>query len=114
MPATTRVPRQRASSTSFLFSRDERSRIGGRTVIAVERPTPGRWDQLRPVTGQEIKATTVIGMDIDDAAAKVRAGPPKNEDDQGIDARAGVLPLAVAVGEPGVSTPDHLKDWRLG
>ena len=80
----------------------------------VERLTPGRWHELRPVTSQEIKATTVIGMDIDDAAAKVRTGPPKNEDDQGIDARAGVLPLAVAVGEPGVSTPDYLKDWRLG
>ena len=62
-------------------------------------------------------------MDIDDAVAKVRTGPPKDdEDDQGLDVWAGVLPLGVAVGEPepdprlkpGVPTPDYLKDWRLG
>ncbi len=62
-------------------------------------------------------------MNIDEAVAKVRAGPPKDdEDDYGLDAWAGVLPLGVAVGtpepdprlEPGVPTPDYLKDWRLG
>ena len=62
-------------------------------------------------------------MDIDDAVAKGRTGPPKDdEDDQGLDVWAGVLPLGVATGapepdprlKPGVSTPDYLKDWRLG
>ncbi len=89
----------------------------------VERLTPGRWRELRPVTAQEIKATTVIAMDIDDAVAKVRTGPPSDdEDDYGLDVWAGVLPFAVAVGKPepdprlkpGVPTPDYLKDWRLG
>ncbi len=89
----------------------------------VERLTPGRWHELRPVTSQEIKATTVIGMDIDDAVAKVRTGPPKDdEDDYGLDVWAGVLPIGVAVGapepdprlKPGVPAPDYLEDWRLG
>jgi nitroimidazol reductase NimA-like FMN-containing flavoprotein (pyridoxamine 5'-phosphate oxidase superfamily) len=89
----------------------------------VERLTPGRWDELRPVTSQEIKATTVIGMEIDEAAAKVRTGPPKDDEpDYDLDVWAGVLPFGVAVGEPEpdprlkprVAVPAYLKDWRLG
>ena len=88
----------------------------------VERLTPGRWDELRPLTTQELKATTVIGMDIDEAVAKVRTGwPIDDEDDYDLDVWAGVVPLGVAAGEPepdprlkpGVPTPDYLKDWRL-
>ncbi len=88
----------------------------------VERLTPGRWDELRPLTTQELKATTVIGMDIDEAVAKVRTGGPiDDEDDYDLDVWAGVVPLGVAAGKPepdprlkpGVPTPDYLKDWRL-
>ena len=89
----------------------------------VERLTPGRWAELRPLTTPELKATTVIGMDIDEAVAKVRTGGPiDDEDDYDLGVWAGVVPLGVAVGEPepdprlkpGVPTPDYLKDWRLG
>jgi hypothetical protein len=100
---------------------DEASKLAALKAF-VERLTPGRWDELRPVTKQEIKASTVIGMDIEEAVAKVRSGGPvDDEDDYGLDVWAGVVPLGVAVGEPepdprlkpGVPTPDYLKDWRL-
>jgi len=44
----------------------------------MEHLFPGRWDALRPVTAQELKATTVVAMEIEEAAAKVRTGPPRS------------------------------------
>ena len=40
----------------------------------VESQFPGRWDMLRPVTAQELKGTTVLGMPIDECSAKIRSG----------------------------------------
>ena len=34
---------------------------------------PGRWDMLREMTGQELKATTILSMEIDEASAKVNS-----------------------------------------
>ena len=45
----------------------------------VERLYPGRWRELRPVNRQELKATTVLGMHIEEASAKVRTGPPVDD-----------------------------------
>ncbi len=67
----------------------------------VERMYPGRWAELRPVTSQELKATTVLRMPILEGSAKIRTGPPK--DDEG-DYRwpvwAGVLPVHAVLGAP--------------
>src|SRR3954447_15264170 len=41
---------------------------------------PGRWETLRPITPQELKATSVLWMDIEEASAKVRAAPPADVD----------------------------------
>ena len=88
----------------------------------VERLFPGRWAELRPVTPQELKATTVLGMDIAEAAAKVRTGPQvDDEDDYALDVWAGVLPLRLTAGapvadprlKPGVPLPDYLKGFDL-
>ena len=37
---------------------------------------PGRWDHLRPVTDKELKSTTVLGLALDEASAKIRTGMP--------------------------------------
>ena len=42
----------------------------------VERLLPGRWPELRPPTPQEIKATTVLWMDLEEVSAKIRTGRP--------------------------------------
>ncbi|MEE8534586.1 MAG: pyridoxamine 5'-phosphate oxidase family protein, partial [Kiloniellales bacterium] len=87
-----------------------------------ERMTPGRWAELRPPTGQEIKATTVLSLELDEVAAKVRDGPPSDEkEDYGLDIWAGVVPTSVAVGapepdprlKPGIGAPPYLAGIRL-
>ncbi|MBI2753572.1 MAG: pyridoxamine 5'-phosphate oxidase family protein [Betaproteobacteria bacterium] len=67
----------------------------------VERLYPGRWEQLRPVSRQELKATTVLGMHIEEASAKVRTGPPVDEEeDYSLPIWGGVIPIRRALGEP--------------
>ena len=87
-----------------------------------ERLFPGRWRELRPVTAQEVKATMVLSMPISEAVAKVRTGPPVDDDeDYALDVWAGVLPLQVMAGrpvsdprlKPGVPVPDYLSAFDL-
>lgn len=59
-----------------------------------ERLSPGRWDGLRPVTAQELKATSVLAMTITEASAKVRTGPPGDDaEDVSWPIWGGVLPV---------------------
>jgi len=60
-----------------------------------ERLAPGRWSQLRPMTDQEYKATTLLEMEIEDAAAKVRAAPPGDGEESEWPIWAGVAPLRI-------------------
>ncbi len=67
----------------------------------VERLFPGRWAELRPPTRQELKATTVLWMDLDEVSAKIRTGPPiDDEPDYALPVWAGVLPLSATTGAP--------------
>ena len=68
----------------------------------MERIAPGRLAEVRGNTDQEIKATTVVSMPIEEAAAKVRTGPPidDEEDYDAVDAWAGVLPIRQIWGAP--------------
>jgi hypothetical protein len=84
----------------------------------VERLYPGRWRELRPVTRQELKAVTVLGMPIEEASAKIRTGPPVDEDeDYALPIWAGVLNLGLRAGPieddprlaPGTRRPDRLN-----
>lgn len=60
----------------------------------VEHIVPGRWDDVRPPTANELKATAVAAMSIDEASAKVRSGGPvDDEEDYSLDAWAGVIPF---------------------
>lgn len=66
-----------------------------------EQIAPGRWADARRPTKKELKATTVISIPIDVAAAKVRTGPPLDDDeDYALPIWAGVLPLTLEVGKP--------------
>lgn len=67
----------------------------------VERLYPGRWRELRPVTRQELKATTVLGMAIGEASAKLRTGPPADDDkDYALPIWAGVVPVRMVADAP--------------
>lgn len=84
---------------------------------------PGRWPTLRPMTEQELKATTVLSLRIDEASAKVRTGPPKDdEEDYALPIWSGVLPVWTEVGTaeddprnlPGIVLPEHATSFRFG
>ncbi len=75
-----------------------------------ERLYPGRWDALRPVQPQELKATTVLAMDLTAAVAKVREGMPLDDDDDyALPIWAGVLPVQTTVLAP-LSDPRNQPD----
>ena len=58
---------------------------------------PGRWEMLRPATTQEIKATTILSMEIDEGSAKIRTGPPGDDEaDYALPIWAGVIPVVRA------------------
>lgn len=85
----------------------------------VERMFPGRWAELRPATDKELKATTVLGMPLGEAAAKVRSGPPVDDaGDYALPIWAGVVPVRSLRGEPsddgrlasGTRLPANLAD----
>jgi nitroimidazol reductase NimA-like FMN-containing flavoprotein (pyridoxamine 5'-phosphate oxidase superfamily) len=61
----------------------------------------GRWDDVREPTEQELKATTVLSLSLAEASAKVRSGPPvDDEEDYALHVWAGVLPLKTFAGAP--------------
>ena len=82
---------------------------------------PGRWESLRPVKQEEIDLTTVLKLDIVEASAKLRSGPPvDDEEDYALPIWAGTLDLCapVATANPdkrllaGVATPTHVTRYR--
>ncbi|MGI9186068.1 MAG: pyridoxamine 5'-phosphate oxidase family protein, partial [Gaiellales bacterium] len=87
------------------------------TAVAVEEPAeklaalealtnqlvPGRWEQTKPPSRQELKATMILRMPIDETSAKVRVGEPTSHDEdlpEWSRTWAGVLPITQQVGEP--------------
>jgi uncharacterized protein len=65
---------------------------------------PGRWEEVRPVTARELSGTSVLALSINEASAKVRTGPPvDDEEDLTWPVWAGVIPLAL---QPGPPAPD--------
>ncbi|MGH9185395.1 MAG: pyridoxamine 5'-phosphate oxidase family protein [Acidimicrobiales bacterium] len=72
--------------------------------VISEHVAPGRWEEVRPPSATELKATTVLGLPLVEASAKVRTGAPLDEeDDYDLPVWAGVLPLRMVAGQP---TPD--------
>jgi uncharacterized protein len=89
----------------------------------VERMYPGRWEMLRPMNGQEFKATTVLSLPLNEASAKVRTGGPKDdEEDYALPIWAGVIPLKLEVFPPieddrnlaGLDPPAHVGQVTIG
>ncbi|HYB10720.1 MAG TPA: pyridoxamine 5'-phosphate oxidase family protein [Alphaproteobacteria bacterium] len=88
-----------------------------------ERLFPGRWKEIRGPNEQEIKATKVLWMELEEVSAKVRTGPPvDDEPDYALPCWAGVLPLSIATGVPvpdprlpsGTPLPAYFAGFKLG
>jgi len=66
-----------------------------------EQVIPGRWNDVREPTEQELRATTVLSLPLVEVSAKVRTGPPiDDDDDYALNVWAGVLPLKIEAGAP--------------
>jgi len=87
----------------------------------VEHIVPGRWPDVRAPTENELKATSVLAIAIDEASAKIRSGgPADDEEDYALPAWAGVIPLALQAGAPepdarlaaGVALPAYVSAYR--
>jgi len=71
--------------------------------------TPGRWEDSRPSTEKEIRATLVLAVPLDEVSAKIGADPPEDEEeDLGLTFWAGVVPLTLVAGKP---IPAEGVDW---
>ena len=67
----------------------------------IERLYPGRSRVMRPISPQELKATMLLSMAIEEVSAKIRDdGPIDLEGDYGADCWAGVIPIAQRLGAP--------------
>jgi nitroimidazol reductase NimA-like FMN-containing flavoprotein (pyridoxamine 5'-phosphate oxidase superfamily) len=84
--------------------------------VISEHLIPGRWVEVRGPSESELKATSVLEFLIDEASAKVRSGPPlDDEKDYGSPVWAGVLPLEMRSKPPipddnligGVAVPEY-------
>ncbi len=85
-----------------------------------ERLIPGRWPEVRPPTIKELKAIHVLALPLDEASAKIRIGPPlEDEEDYALPAWAGVIPLHTHAGAPmsdprlarGIAPPPTVRCW---
>jgi nitroimidazol reductase NimA-like FMN-containing flavoprotein (pyridoxamine 5'-phosphate oxidase superfamily) len=86
--------------------------------VFTNKMCPGRWDDVRKPSINEWKETMVLSFIIAEASAKVRVGPPKDDDeDYALDVWAGVQPLKLvrqaAEADPalkaGIPLPSYLK-----
>jgi uncharacterized protein len=86
-----------------------------------EHIIPGRWADVRQPNEKELKATSVLRVPIEEFSAKVRTGPPiDDEEDYSFPTWAGVVPLEVKTGEPiddarllaGQTIPEYARHYR--
>jgi nitroimidazol reductase NimA-like FMN-containing flavoprotein (pyridoxamine 5'-phosphate oxidase superfamily) len=81
----------------------------------------GRWNDVREPNEKELKGTSVLEFSIEEASAKVRTGPPlDDEEDYALPIWAGVLPLTVTAGTPlddpraipGIKPPEYVRRFK--
>jgi nitroimidazol reductase NimA-like FMN-containing flavoprotein (pyridoxamine 5'-phosphate oxidase superfamily) len=88
--------------------------------ILAEHILPGRWDDSRQPNGRELQATSVLRLPIEEFSAKVRVGPPiDDEEDYAFPTWAGVVPLEMVAGAPiddarllaGEQVPEYARNY---
>jgi nitroimidazol reductase NimA-like FMN-containing flavoprotein (pyridoxamine 5'-phosphate oxidase superfamily) len=79
-----------------------------------EHIAPGRWNEARQPTAQELKATWILSLPLDEASAKVRSGPPEDDpEDLDFPVWSGIVPLHLAA-EPSEYDWRRVRNGRLG
>ncbi len=99
---------------------DPQEKLDGLRALT-EQLLPGRWDDVRAPSRQELKATSLLVLPIEEASAKLRRGGPSDGDgpDGALDVWAGEIPVVLEAGPPvadpalapGVAMPDYVRDF---
>jgi len=99
---------------------DREEKLGALFALS-EHMIPGRWKNVREPNEAELQQTTVLSLPIDEASAKIRTGPPlDDEEDYAMNVWAGVLPMRMAVGAPiadprlapNIEVPHYVSDYE--
>ena len=87
-----------------------------------EQVLPGRWEQVRKPTRQELKATAVLALSLDEASAKTSTGGPDDGEgeDAALDVWAGHVPIRLVAGlpvpcphlRPGIEPPSGIAGYQ--
>lgn len=86
-----------------------------------EHLIPNRWAEIREPNAKELKGTTVLKLEINEASAKMRTGNPiDDEEDMNLDVWVGVLPLQTIVGKAinddllkeNIEVPEYVKNYK--
>jgi len=98
---------------------DKQEKLAALRAIT-EHLIPGRWQEARLPNRKELNATSVVSIGIEDASAKIRVGPPADdEEDYALPVWAGLLPLHQSPLAPvqdeaqskGISLPDYVARY---
>jgi len=97
---------------------DNQDELYNALEVFTNKVQPGRWNDVRKPSPGEWKSTMLIAFKIEEASAKIRTGPPKDdEEDYQSDIWAGVVPMVLERKHPiadealkeGISLPSYLK-----
>jgi nitroimidazol reductase NimA-like FMN-containing flavoprotein (pyridoxamine 5'-phosphate oxidase superfamily) len=100
---------------------DEREEKLAALLALSEHIVRGRWNDVREPTEEELIQTTVLCLPLEEASAKIRTGPPlDDEEDYALPIWAGVVPLKLLAGEPikdprlpeGISVPEYAAHYK--
>lgn len=121
--------------SAFSLSVNYRSAVVLGRATAVENPeeklralaaftdqvVPGRWKDVRPPADNELRATMVLALGLEEASVKTRGGPvTESLEDAALPHWAGVIPARTVFGPPepsadvaaGTVTPGYVRDYR--
>ncbi len=89
----------------LIESREEKLRV---LEVFMDNIAAGRWDELRETNEQEIEATDVLSLDLDEVSVKIRGGDPIDDDeDMDHPVWAGIIPVNRTFG-PTIDSADNL------
>jgi len=100
---------------------EDREEKSAALLALSEHIVRGRWADVRQPTEQELKLTTVLRLPLEEASAKIRTGPPlDDEEDYALPIWAGVVPLKLVAGEPvadprlseGIEAPPYARNYQ--
>lgn len=103
---------------AFLVSNKGEKLVGLRAMV--EHIAAGRWVDCRPPSTTELRATTLLSIELEEGSAKLRSGPPMDdEEDLSLPFWSGVVPLSLHTGpvEPdptlleGIEPPAYATDY---